>query len=80
MADNSDIGNNRNECTNHSCRSDEDTYKLECADCKRLVHYGENKILAENSTLRKRVKELMRVIKKVEEERVKLKKRNPRLK
>ena len=31
------------------------------------------KILAENSTLRKRVKELMRVIKKMEEERVKLK-------
>ena len=27
-------------CTPSSCTNDEDLYKLECAECKRLVHYN----------------------------------------
>ena len=28
------------ECTPTTCKYDNDKYKLECAECKRLVHYG----------------------------------------
>ena len=28
------------QCTPINCKYDSDKYKLECAECKRLVHYG----------------------------------------